>query len=454
MHVLIVRDDDHFRISICTHLADRGHEVREVASLDGAMKAAREHSFAVAIVDSALPGMDGMEPLRLLKQASPETEIILLASDSSSDHAVEAVSRGAFACLNRSCSLDTLTAALLKAEEHGRLTRENLRLRAAMERNSIVPAIIGQSPEIRRLLQMIENAGPTESSVLIVGEQGTGKELMARTLHGLSRRVDRPLVRIDCAALQLALLEGELFGQETGTADGAAAAGLGLFEIADGGTLLIDEPGELPRSLQAKLLNVLETGNLRPTGSIRDRRVDVRVIAASSRDLREDVRAGRFREDLYRHISVLTIEVPPLRDRREDIPLLIDHFLQRSPRQTWSVVPEVTTAFMQHDWPGNVRELANVIERATIVSADADLHLSDFPPPIGTPGLRRVPGQEGTAEEPDNLAERERRHVASVLAREGGSKVRAAAALGISRRSLYRLIEKYDLKDIGLSGYS
>ena len=446
MHVLFVDDDDDFRQTISRRLARQGHEVYEAAAPQVALKAAREQSFEVALVDLVLPGMNGVELLPRLKEITPDTEVILLTGESSIDTAVTAIRRGAFDYLTKPCSFDALTVTLAKAAEHGRLHRDNTRLRAALERNSAASAhIIGQSPAIQGVRHLIEKAGPTESSVLVLGESGTGKELVARALHRLSLRAEKPMVTINCAALQETLLESELFGHEKGAFTGATAAKLGLFEVADGGTLFIDELGELAGGLQAKLLRVLEDGSLRRVGSTRETQVNVRVIAATNRDLREEVQAGRFRDDLYYRINVLSIEVPPLRDRREDIPLLTDYFLQRFHRQDWQVTSEVQTALREYDWPGNIRELANVIERATILTDGPEIRLEDLPELIGQPGHHRLLGRATTDASPDALAERERLHVAAVLAREGGSKVRTAKALGISRRSLYRLIEKYGL---------
>ena len=447
MHILLVDDDDDFRQTISRRLKRQGHEVHEAAVPEAALKVARDHSFEVAVVDLVLPGMSGVDLLPRLKEITPETEFILLTGESSIATAVTAMRRGAFDYLTKPCSFDALAATLTKAEEHGRLHRDNTRLRAALERNAAAPEIIGQSPAIQRVLRLIEKAGPTQSTVLVLGESGTGKELVARALHRLSPRADKPIVTINCAALQETLLESELFGHEKGAFTGATAAKLGLFEVADGGTLFIDELGELAGGLQAKLLRVLEDGSLRRVGSTREYRVDVRVIAATNKDLHEEVQAGCFRDDLYYRINVLSIEVPPLRDRQEDIPLLTDCFLQRFRRQELRLTPDVQATLRGYDWPGNVRELANVVERATILADGSEIRLEDLPESIGHPGRRQVSGRSNEVAAPDNLAERERLHVAAVLAREGGSKVRTAQALGISRRSLYRLIEKYDLKD-------
>lgn len=445
MDLLIVDDDNEFRTSVSRRLKRFGHTIRDAGTPSAGMKLAEEQGFDVALIDLMMPEMNGVELLRRLREIDPACEVVLLTGAGTVETAVEAMKLGAFDYLKKPCPFDELQLILNRALESRGLKQENTQLRAALRCASPALQIVGDSGAIRDVIRLMEKAGPTESPVLITGETGTGKELVARGLHALSPRSEKPLVTINCAALQETLLESELFGHEKGAFTGAAAAKLGLFEVADGGSLFIDELGELAAPLQAKLLRVLEDGNLRRVGSTREQRVDVRVIAATHRNLHEEVAARRFRDDLYYRLNVLTIPIPPLRERRDDIPLLIDHFLARSPRGPWTITEEGRNALQCYDWPGNVRELANVIERATILAEGKSITARDFPPPLSQSTGVTSPVPEGD-DQFDRLEDRERRHVERILEREEYSRVRAAKALGIHRRSLYRLIEKYGIE--------
>jgi transcriptional regulator with PAS, ATPase and Fis domain len=290
---------------------------------------------------------------------------------------------------------------------------------------------------MREVLRLIERAGPTEQAILIQGETGTGKELVARALHRASRRADKPLIVINCAALPETLLESELFGHEKGAFTGAVGAKPGLFELADGGTLLIDEIGEMQGSLQAKLLRVLEDGSFRRVGSLKECRVNVRLLAATNRRLADEVKAGRFREDLYYRINVMSLDLPPLRHRTGDVSLLTAKFLGPN----WQIELRAMTALEDYSWPGNVRQLINVIERAKILADGALVRWQDLPLEVRSAPVESR-GMDGAG---DKLEDIERAHVAEVLEREQGNKARSARALGVSRRSLYRLLERYGL---------
>jgi transcriptional regulator with PAS, ATPase and Fis domain len=298
--------------------------------------------------------------------------------------------------------------------------------------------MVGKSPAMLELMRLIDRAGPTDKALLIEGESGTGKELVARALHRRSPRADKPLVVINCAALPETLLESELFGHEKGSFTGAVSTKQGLFEVADGGTLFIDEIGEMPASLQAKLLRVLEDGSMRRIGSVKERRVSVRLLAATNRHMADEVKAGRFREDLYYRINVMSLTVPPLRDRVGDIPLLVDRFVGHD----WEIEPAAMAALEAYDWPGNVRQLINAIERAKIMADHGVIRVHDLPSDVThTNGfVRRSP-----VVQTDALADIQRAHVVEVLSREHGNKARTARTLGINRRSLYRLLEKYGI---------
>lgn len=448
MELLVVDDDNDLRGSVVRRLKRQGYSVRDAELPSQAIELAGKRHFDIALIDLSMPEMNGIELLGRLKQIEPGCEVVMLTGEATVETAVEAMKHGAYDYITKPCPFDELHVVLTKAWERQQLGRENTQLRAALDRATPSTEIVGETKAIRNVLRLIEKTAPTDSPVLILGESGTGKELVARAVHRNSQRADKPMVTINCAALQESLLESELFGHEKGAFTGASAAKLGLFQVADGGTLFVDELGELAPALQAKLLRVLEDGSLRRVGSTREQKVDVRIIAATNRDLQQKVSESRFREDLFYRINVLSIEIPPLRERRDDIPLLIDHFLGRSGHGNWQIADDARKAMCHYHWPGNVRELSNIIERGTILADDNRITLADLPENISR-CLGAPPETDGIADEVDDLEERERRHVAHVLAREQGSRKRAADALGINRRSLYRLIEKYGLEQAG-----
>jgi DNA-binding NtrC family response regulator len=434
--LLLVDDDNDFRTIAGRRFARSGYQVQQAPDGESALAAAERRQFDVAIVDMRMPGMSGLELLEKMRQSQPECEVVMLTGEGTIETAVRAMKLGAFDYLTKPFPLADLETLIQKAYEHRQLRKENRQLRVVLERSQPKPEMVGQSRAMQEVFRLIERAGPTDKAILIQGESGTGKELVARALHRASLRSQNPLVVINCAALPETLLESELFGHEKGSFTGAVATKPGLFEVADGGTLFIDEIGEMPGSLQAKLLRVLEDGSMRRIGSLKERRVNVRLLAATNRNLAEEVRAGRFREDLYYRINVLSFELPPLRERGGDIPLLVTRILGSE----WKLDPEALNALERHKWPGNVRQLINVLERAKILADPPRIRLSDLP--------REFAGGESIAlhvpqEAPDALAAIERAHVLEVLRRERGNKARAARALGINRRSLYRLLEKY-----------
>ncbi|GAB5441370.1 MAG: sigma-54 dependent transcriptional regulator [Fuerstiella sp.] len=442
MNLLIVDDDDDLRSSIARRLQRQGHSVHDANQPTAGIELARNHRFDVALIDLLMPEMTGIELLGHLKEINPACQVVVLTGEATVETAVEAMRLGAYDYVRKPCPFDELHIILQKAWERHKLGRENEQLRAALQRSTPASNIIGDSQPIQKVLRLIARIAPTDSPVMILGESGTGKELVARALHENSSRVDKPMVTVNCAALQESLLESELFGHEKGAFTGATAAKLGLFEVADGGTLFVDELGELAPALQAKLLRVLEDGSMRRVGSTREQKVDVRIIAATNRNLRGDVEAGRFREDLFYRINVLSIDLPPLRDRRDDIGLLIDHFLRRSGRPAWQMSDDAREALCTYHWPGNIRELSNVIERATILADDQQIRTADLPDEVARPSSSVGKAADDAI---DNLEERERRHVARILERQAWNRKETATALGITRRSLYRLIEKYQL---------
>jgi DNA-binding NtrC family response regulator len=440
MDLLLVEDDDAFRQTAARWMARRNHRVTEAPTGSEALRQCERQLFDVAVVDMNMPGMSGMEFLQRLKESGSETEVIILTGQATVENAVQAMKLGASDYLTKPFPLVDLEQRCLLARERGALRKENRQLKDIIRRARPQTKIIGESPRLRDVLKLIERVAPTDKAVLIQGESGTGKELVARSIQEKSLRADRPFVTINCAALPETLVESELFGHEKGSFTGASARKDGLFEVADGGTLFIDEIGELPLGLQPKLLRVLEDGSLRRVGSHQERRVDVRIIAATNRDLEQEVAAGRFREDLYYRINVMSLVLPPLRERREDLPLLVRHFLGPD----WEVEPDAMEAILNYRWPGNVRQLANALDRATVLAEDRVIALEDLPQEVTRPAA--VCGPLTSSEEhTDNLASLERSHIIAVLQKEKGNKARAARALGIHRRKLYRLLERFDI---------
>jgi DNA-binding NtrC family response regulator len=444
--LLLVDDDVEYRNSVARRFLRRGFRVQEASSGEEALELAERRQFDVVILDMVMPGLSGLHVLDKLRASHAECETILLTGQATVESAVQAMKAGAYDYLTKPFPLAELEVLIEKAYERRKLSKENMQLKAALGRSEPTGEIIGRSPAMREVFRLIERAGPTDKAILIQGESGTGKELVARALHRQSLRAEKPLVVINCAALSETLLESELFGHEKGSFTGAVAAKPGLFEVADGGTLFIDEIGELAGPLQAKLLRVLEDGSMRRVGSVKERHVNVRLIAATNRDMSEEVNAGRFREDLYYRINVMSLQLPPLREREGDVPLLIERFLGHD----WKIDDETLQAIQACPWPGNVRQLINAIERAKIMADDNTIRRYDLPPDITR---RRADGTlQQAISNGDRLEDLERAHVVEILGREGGNKARAARALGINRRSLYRLLDKYQITREELSG--
>lgn len=446
INLLIVEDDADFRDLSARWMQRKGHTVAAAAGGAEALSLCERQHFDVGVFDLNMPGMSGMELLQRIRDADIDLEVIILTGQGTIESAVQSMKMGAGDYLTKPCPLGDLEHHCELARERGRLRRENERLKAIISRNQIKTEIVGTSAPMLDVLNLIHRIAPTDKPVLITGESGTGKEVVAKAIQQESQLASMPFVTVNCAALPEQLVESELFGHQKGAFTGATSEKPGLFEVADGGTLFIDELGEMPLSLQPKLLRVLEDGSMRRIGSHKERQVNVRIIAATNRDLGDDVKAGRFREDLYYRVNVLPIKLPALRERPADINPLIDHFLQPE----WHVDLEARRLMNNYAWPGNVRELINVVQRAMILADDNEITSDDLPREV-VHGESHVSSAASSPGGATALGERQVRlddiaktHVLEVLRKHNGNKAKAARVLGIHRRKLYRLLERFE----------
>jgi two-component system response regulator AtoC len=452
MKLLVVDDEPGLRQSLRLILTDEGHEV--VTAVDGAqgLETALSLPFDVVLCDVRMPEMDGLEFLRRFRAAGGSALVIMMSAYGSEDAALEAMKQGAYDYVAKPFRTEEIVLALRKAEERERLRGEVESLRAALGAGAASPDIVAESEAMRGALDVIAKVAPHRTTVLLTGPSGTGKEVLARELHRLSPRAGEPFVAVNCAAIPEALLESELFGHVRGSFTGAVRDHGGLFEQASGGTLLLDEIGDLPTALQAKLLRVLQDGEIRRVGDRATRRVDVRVVAATARDLEQDVRDGRFREDLYYRLNVVSIRLSPLRDRPEDLPPLIRHLLASHARRLGgaesTVAPDAMRSLLEHDWPGNVRELENALERAIVLARDRTIRLEDLPAAVRGP-RKRAPG-DGMAQADLSLRRQagvaEEAAIRTALERTGGNRRQAAALLGISVRTLFYRLQRMGIE--------
>lgn len=439
IHVLLVDDEGDFRESAGRYLRRLGFHVDEAEDGEEALNLTVNKQFDVIVLDIHMPGMSGMDALKELMKRDSPPKVIMLTGGGTIEDAVQAIKLGAYDFLTKPVKLDSLARLIERACQTQVLEKENQQLKEVIRRQSPADNMIGDSPAMQEVFRLIERTAASSKPVLIQGESGTGKELVSRAIHRLSPLSDRLLVVVNCAALPDQLLESELFGHERGAFTGAIAAKPGLFEIADGGTLFIDEFGEMSGALQAKLLRVLEDGSMRRVGSVAERKVKVRVIAATNRDLEQAVANKAFREDLYYRINVLGIELPPLRRRTGDIELLARKFAGND----WQIDPDVMTRINAYSWPGNVRQLQNAIERAKVLAEDSRIELKNLPSAISE--LNCAPEATLHATEID-LETLNKLHVSQTYERCGRNKTKTAKALGINRRSFYRLLEKFEIE--------
>lgn len=436
--ILLIDDDHDLREQLARNLKKVGYRIWSASSVKEAFEILAKQDIACAVVDHFMPELTGMDFLKQMEQQEHDCAVVMMSGQGTIPMAVEAMKRGAVDFLLKPVRLQDLQVVLERQIRQRRIERENTHLKELIKKSQSHPQLIGESSAMKQVHRLIERMGPTDKPVLILGESGTGKELVARALVEKSNLASQPMVTINCAALPEQLLESELFGHEKGAFTGATSAKPGLFEVADGGTLFIDEIGELSPALQPKLLRILEDGSMRRVGSIKERHVSVRLIAATNRDLAAEVKAGRFREDLYYRINMLTLHLPPLRERERDLELLFHYFLGSG----WQVGTSVLAHLHHYDWPGNVRQLRNAIERARILADNNVIELANFPPEIVETNERQP---ALSAKESLILGEMTRQHVIESLERAQGNKSQAAQSLGITRRSLYRLLEKYGI---------
>jgi DNA-binding NtrC family response regulator len=445
--LLIVDDDQVARELLAETLGREGYRVRVAGGGEEALRLAGAEPFDMALVDLRMPDVDGLAVLKQLAMIQPDLPVVILTAFATIETAIAAVNAGAFDYLSKPFRMEEIKIVVRRTLDARRLARENLQYRQELGARYGFEGLIGQSHQMVEIYKLIARMAALETTVLIEGETGTGKELVARAIHGASGRAARPFVVVDCAALPETLFESELFGHERGAFTGAFAARRGLLETAAGGTCFLDEIGELTAPLQAKLLRTLQERSVRRVGGNDEIPFDVRVVVATNRDLRKLVADGGFRDDLYYRLNVVTITVPPLRERASDIPLLAQHFLEVFARRTGRVVkrlaPESVALLAGYRWPGNVRELAHVIERATALSSSETLLPDDFPSHLGEERDRapRLPAEGMTLEDV------KRWYVNKVLEESGGNKLRAAELLGIDRRTLYRILERQATED-------
>jgi two-component system, NtrC family, response regulator HydG len=444
--LLIIEDDDVTRGLLVTLLSDRGYAVTPVRTGEEGLQALERRGFDVVLLDLNLPGKSGLEVLSAAVSLPTGAHFIMMTAFSSIPTAVTAMRLGAFDYLTKPLQTEELLLVLQRALEASELRREVASLRRKLVRNGLA-GLVGQSPPMLRLFSLIERVAPTSATVLITGETGTGKELVARAIHELSGRASRPFVPVNCSALSATLLESELFGHVKGSFTGAVGDRRGLFEEAGEGTLFLDEVPSISAGIQIKLLRVLQERVITRVGGSTPIRTNFRLIGATNRDLMEAVEDGTFREDLFYRLNVYPIRVPPLRDRKSDIPLLVEHFLNRLRTQDGIAIPPVSPWQMQeladYDWPGNVRELENMVERSVILHAGEDEVRFDLDGGPGQRGSSVRPGFDRAVAEGWSLAEVEREYILRVLEQTDGHKGRAADILGLDRRTVYRKIREY-----------
>lgn len=437
--ILIVDDEDSVRDSLYNWFSDDGYHVECAENANKALSMLSEKDFDIVLTDIKMPGMDGMEMHRRIKSLPKVPIVIIMTAFAAVETAVQALKEGAFDYVTKPFDPDDLSHLIRNAATQASLKAENSSLKEKITTLSDVEDIVGTADALKRVLQEVEQVAPADSSVIITGESGTGKELVARAIHSNSSRKYFPLISVHCGALSESLLESELFGHEKGAFTGAAFNRKGRFEMADGGTIFLDEIGTISAKMQVELLRVLETRSFMRVGGNKEISSDFRVICATNRDLLEMVRGGSFREDLFYRLNVVNIRIPPLRERKDDIPLLVHHFIAKyctsMSRDLIPIEPAALSYLEQMDFPGNVRELENLVERAIVVGNGKVIRLRDLPM-----------GKESIPSSVESLDDLEKKHIARILEKYAWNISRAARALSVDRATLYNKIRKYGLK--------
>jgi two-component system response regulator AtoC len=442
--VLVVDDDDTFRQVLSSELTRRGHDVSVAATGRDAVEAACRLGPDVVLLDLRLPDLDGLEVLRQIRERQLPLGVIVLTGHGTIDTAIQAIRLGAHDYLEKPCQIEKVELAIRKTREHLALVERQRVLQDGYSPPDVRTGLVGASAVFQELCQRVQRIGRSDSTTLILGETGVGKEMVAVLLHAESPRKEAPFVVVDCASLDEELLRSELFGHERGAFTGATRQRHGLLEVAHGGTLFLDEVGDASPEIQSKLLRVLETGRFRRLGGNLEIRVDVRILAATNRDLETDIRKGRFREDLYFRLATLTLRVPPLRERLQDVPVLVEHYtrlLNRRFSRSARFDEDAVRALQGYSWPGNVRELIHVMEQAMVLADGDVIRPADLPSMVrGGAGAAPAASPEAT---PLSLREVQRQHVLAVVERAGGNRTRAAEMLEVSERNLRRLLKRY-----------
>ena len=438
--ILIVDDEPVVRNSLFEWFSGEGYDTKALGDGRTALDTVWREAWDLALLDVKMPGMDGMELQRRLKDADPDLIVLMMTGFGTVETAVQALKNGAYDYLTKPVDPDELSHTVEKALEHRRTRQENVQLRESLEEIFPSTCLIGKSQAMKRVVELVEMVAPTPATVLITGESGTGKEVVARAIHASSPRKNMPMVVIHCGALTETLLESELFGHEKGAFTGAQVRKKGKFELADGGTVFLDEIADISLKTQTDMLRVLQEREVVRVGGSQTFKVDFRCIAASNRNLKTLVEAGSFRPDLFYRLNVVSINLPPLRERRDDVPLLLDHFLHKFSRSMNRPLPEISPEalklLLNYEWPGNVRELENAVERALVIRRGSRIEASDFPFQMAEPA--RVNGR--------SLDEVERAHVEHVVKETGGNLSQAARILHIDRTTLYNKLRKYGFR--------
>jgi two-component system response regulator HydG len=444
---LLIVDDERPLREACREVARAlGFDAQTADEVGATLRALEQRTFDIVLLDLRLPGASGLDLLQEIKQRRPETQVILMTGYGSVASAVQAMKMGAYDYVTKPFNLDELKLLLQRAAGHVRLAVENRLLREKVRATHGFGNIIGRAPEMEKLYRIISKVARSVHPVLIYGESGTGKELVARAIHFNGPNKDRAFLPVDCGSLVPTLIESELFGYVKGAFTGANRTKDGLLAIASGGTIFLDEIGELPVDMQAKLLRALQEREIRPVGATRSVPIDVRILAATNRDLEEAVAQGTFRKDLYFRLNVVNLRIPPLRERKQDIPLLVGHFMERLQRATGverSMSDEALRLMLAHDWPGNVRELENCLERASTLSSGPVIQVSDLPTEVQNASAAPAAGAGANGHRITSIAELEKQAILNAIVQMNGDKMAAARSLGIGKTTLYRKLKEY-----------